>query len=77
LNYAAAWNIIWVLGFVFGGYGCYLLANNFNKNYLSSIIAGIIFTFTTYHTHKLSVFTNPCVQCNNEDEKVPADSTGN
>ena len=33
--------------------------------------------FTTYHTHKLSVFTNPCVQCNNEDEKVPADSTGN
>ena len=49
LNYAAAWNIIWVLGFIFGGYGCYLLANNFNKNYLSSIIAGIIFTFTTYH----------------------------
>jgi hypothetical protein len=49
LNYAAAWNIIWFLGFVFGGYGCYLLANNFNKNYLSSIIAGIIFTFTTYH----------------------------
>ena len=49
LNYAAAWNIIWFLGFVFGGYGCYLLANNFNKNYLSSIIAGMIFTFGTYH----------------------------
>jgi len=49
LDYATAWNIIWFLGFVFGGYGCYLLANNFNKNYLSSIIAGIIFTFTTYH----------------------------
>ena len=49
LNYAAVWNIIWFLGLVFGGYGCYLLANNFNKNYLSSIIAGIIFTFTTYH----------------------------
>ena len=49
LDYAAVWNIIWFLGFVFGGYGCYLLANNFNKNYLSSIIAGIIFTFTTYH----------------------------
>ena len=49
LNYATAWNIIWILGFIFGGYGCYLLANNFNKNYLSSIIAGIIFTFTTYH----------------------------
>ena len=49
LDYAAVWNIIWFLGFIFGGYGCYLLANNFNKNYLSSIIAGIIFTFTTYH----------------------------
>ena len=33
--------------------------------------------FTTYHAHKLSVFTNPCVHCNNEDEEVPADSTGN
>ena len=49
LDYIAAWNVIWFLGLVFGGYGCYLLANNFNKNYLSSIIAGIIFTFTTYH----------------------------
>ena len=49
LDYVTAWNIIWFLGLVFGGYGCYLLANNFNKNYLSSIIAGIVFTFTTYH----------------------------
>ena len=49
LDYVTTWNIIWFLGLVFGGYGCYLLANNFNKNYLSSIIAGIIFTFTTYH----------------------------
>ena len=49
LDHTVTWNIIWFLGFVFGGYGCYLLANNFNKNYLSSIIAGIIFTFTTYH----------------------------
>ena len=49
LDYTTAWNVIWFLGFVFGGYGCYLLANNFNKNYFSSIIAGIIFTFTTYH----------------------------
>ncbi|MBC8256032.1 MAG: VCBS repeat-containing protein [Candidatus Marinimicrobia bacterium] len=35
------------------------------------------FGFTTYHTHSLSVFTNPCVHCNNEDEEAPADSTGN
>ena len=49
LDYITAWNVIWFLGLVFGGYGCYLLANNFNKNYLSSIIAGMIFTFGTYH----------------------------
>ena len=47
LDYTVTWNIIWFLGFVFGGYGCYLLANNFNRNYLSSIIAGMIFTFAT------------------------------
>ena len=40
LDYVATWNIIWFLGLVFGGYGCYLLANNFNKNYLSSIKQG-------------------------------------
>ena len=55
LDHVTAWNIIWFLGLVFGGYGCYLLANNFSKNYLSSIIAGIIFTFTTYHmAHSLT-----------------------
>jgi len=31
--------------------------------------------FITLHHHKLSVFTNPCVQCNNDE--IPADSTGN
>jgi len=31
--------------------------------------------FTTLHSHKLSVFTNPCVQCNNDE--MPTDSTGN
>ena len=55
LDYTTAWNILWFSGFIFGGYGCYLLANNFNKNYLSSIVAGIIFTFTTYHmAHSLT-----------------------
>ena len=55
LDYTTTWNILWFSGFIFGGYGCYLLANNFNKNYLSSIIAGIIFTFTTYHmAHSLT-----------------------
>ena len=49
VDYVVAWNIVWFLGLVFGGYGCYLLANNFNKNYLSSIIAGVVFTFSSYH----------------------------
>ena len=35
------------------------------------------FGFTTYHTHKLSVFANPCVHCDNEDKSTPADTTGN
>ena len=55
LDYHIAWNVIWFSGLIFGGYGCYLLVNNFNKNYLSSIIAGIVFTFTTYHmAHSLA-----------------------
>ena len=31
VDYVTAWNIIWFLGFVFGGYGCYLLANQFQQ----------------------------------------------
>jgi len=31
--------------------------------------------FITRHRHRLSVFENPCVQCNNDE--IPADSTGN
>ena len=33
--------------------------------------------FTTYHTQKLSVFSNPCIHCEKEHEFVPADTTGN
>ena len=35
------------------------------------------FGFTTYHTHKLSVFSNPCIHCDKEHEFAPADTTGN
>ena len=35
------------------------------------------FEFTTYHTHKLSVFSNPCAHCDKEDKSTPADTTGN
>jgi len=48
-GYTITWNIIWILGFIFGGYGAYLLSNHFTKNFYSSLIAGIIFTFGTYH----------------------------
>ncbi len=51
-DYTVTWNLIWILSFIFGGYGAFLLANHFNKNFYSSLIAGIIFTFSTYHmTH--------------------------
>ena len=33
--------------------------------------------FITYHTHSLTVFSNPCVHCEKEDEITPADTTGN
>ena len=49
LGYTVTWNTIWFASFIFGGYGAYLLANHFTKNYYSSLIAGIIFTFGTYH----------------------------
>jgi len=43
------WNIIWFSSFVLGGYGCFLLARKLTGNFIASIIAGIIFTFSTYH----------------------------
>ena len=49
LGYTGTWNTIWFLGFIFGGYGAYLLSNHFTKNFYSSLIAGIIFTYGTYH----------------------------
>jgi hypothetical protein len=33
--------------------------------------------FITYHTHKLSVFSNPCVHCDKEHKFSPADTTRN
>ena len=43
------WNIIWLSSFVLGGYSCFLLARKLTGNFIASIIAGIIFTFSTYH----------------------------
>ena len=49
LGATLTWNVIWLSSFVFGGYGAFLLANHFTKNSYASIIAGVIFTFGTYH----------------------------
>ena len=49
-NYVVTWNIIWFSGFIFGGYGCFVLAYHFNSKIFPSLIAGIIFTFSSYHT---------------------------
>ena len=48
-GYTVTWNTIWFGSFIFGGYGAYLLANHLTKNFYSSLIAGIIFTFGTNH----------------------------
>ncbi len=43
------YNLILILGFVLGGYTAFLLANEITKSYWGSIIAGFIFTFSSYH----------------------------
>ena len=48
-NYVQTWNILFFIGYVLGGYSCFLLSNHFKKNFLASIIAGTIFTFGTFH----------------------------
>ena len=50
LEYNIIWNLIWFAGFVFGGYGCFLLSYHFNRNFTASLVAGTIFAFSTYHT---------------------------
>ena len=49
LGDSLTWNIIWLSSFIFGGYGAFLLAEYFTRNTYASIVAGIIFTFSTYH----------------------------
>ena len=48
-NLISVYNTLFFVGFAFGGYSAYLLANHFNRNFYSSIIAGVVFTFSTYH----------------------------
>jgi len=49
-NYNHTYNIITYLSLIFSGYGMFLLAKHLTKNYFAAIVAGIIFTFSTYQT---------------------------
>lgn len=49
-NQIVTWNILWFSGFVLGGYGTFLLCNHFLKKFFPSLIGGIIFSFSSYHT---------------------------
>ncbi|MGI0087176.1 MAG: hypothetical protein ACREBI_04375 [Nitrosotalea sp.] len=49
-NQIITWNILWFSGFILGGYGTFLLCNHFLKKFFPSLIAGIIFSFSSYHT---------------------------
>ena len=49
ISLAAAYNFIFILGFVLSGLGMYLLANYMTKSRYASVIAGIIFTFSAVH----------------------------
>ena len=33
--------------------------------------------FTTFYTHNISVFNNPCYQCDSNPIQTPSDTTGN
>ncbi len=44
------YNSLVYLSFILTGYGTFLLANYLTRNYYAALIAGIIFTFGTYHT---------------------------
>lgn len=44
-----SYNFIVILGYVSGGFGAYLLAKHFTKNFYASYLTGIIFTFSPYH----------------------------
>lgn len=43
------YNILWLLSFVLGGYGTYLLVGHLTNNKTAAIIAGMIFAFSPYH----------------------------
>ena len=43
------YNILWLLSFILGGYGAYLLVKYLTGNKIAAFIAGIVFAFCPYH----------------------------
>lgn len=46
---AATYNILWMLSFIIGGYGAFLLVRYLTGNDAAAFIGGMIFTFSPYH----------------------------
>jgi hypothetical protein len=44
-----AYNVMWLLSFVFGAYSCYLLVNYLVKSKLSAFISGLVYAFSPFH----------------------------
>ncbi len=45
----ATYNIIWLLSFVLGGFGTYLLVKYLTGNEIAAFFSGIVFAFAPYH----------------------------
>jgi len=48
------YNLLIYLSFIFTGYGTFLLANYLTRNYYASLIAGLIFCFSSFHMFHLA-----------------------
>jgi hypothetical protein len=49
MNPAIVYSILWLLSFILGAYGTYLLVQYLTKNSKAAFISGIIFAFSPYH----------------------------
>ncbi len=54
-SYVKVYNSLIFFGFVFSGYGTFLLAKRVTNNYFASIIAGLVFAFGAYHAAHYSL----------------------
>ena len=49
LGLVLTYNLLWLLSFILGGYGTYLLVKYLTDNKIAAFIAGIVFAFCPYH----------------------------